>query len=260
MKFKEIFDKEVFLESSVRKGLKIIYELKLDLYKPSTEEPKEQPNQQPAQTQNIQAVNPVAPQSIEQPPVPQSVPETPPVEEPQPQEPAPENQEQPEQEPQLSKGDGGKTLKSLFSVVTEDEVSVNDENRIMRSFEGVCELSDSQKDNIQSFEDIVDTLRNYKKNGDELIDDFCSEVLILCGNQKFDELKQKLDKKSKIFVELYYGYKKDDSIGVRFNKRQDSDTLTSTMLVDNKIVSARFNIEKVNQKIAEYRNYDVDKS
>lgn len=250
MKFKELFDKEILNEQHIRKELKVIYELNLDLYKPEEiKTPQEQPQQN--NTQEIQQV----PQEMPQIPAQQ----TPEVSQEQPENVAPENQQQPQQN---NAGlENNKSLDiALSSVVTEDEISSNSENRIIRKFEGEIKLSDSQKDNIQSFEDIIEVLSNYKKDGINILDEFCSEVIGLCSNQQFDQIKQKVDKKSKIWVEIYYGYNKDDSVGVRFNKRQNSDILTSTLLIDNEIVSAKFSIDKVNQRISEYRNYDAKKS
>lgn len=256
--FKDIFDKEILNEQYVRKELKVIYELKLDLYKPLEQSQPEQPAAG-VEPQQDAANNPVAPTTAQ--PVPEQpiAPEQPPVE--QPQEVAPEQPpvEQPAANPAQETMNA---LQNAFSsVVTEDdEVSVNDENKIMRNFEGEVKLSESQKDNIQTFEDVIEVLADHKKDGTNVIDEFCAEIITLCANQQYDQIKQKLDKKSKIWVEIYYGYNKDDSVGLRFSKRQNSDTLTSTMLIDNEIVSAKFSIDKINQKIAEYRNYDVKKS
>lgn len=253
MNFKELFDREILNEQYVRKELKIFYELKLDLYKPkeATETPQaEIPTQQSAEM-----------------PAQQNEPQTeqPAVTEPAPQEQSQQPAEAPEQQPapqatSPSQETADELKKALASVVTEDDASINDENRIMRNFEGEVKLSSSQKDNIQTFEDIIDVLSNHKKDGIEVVDEFSAEIITLCANQQFDQIKQKLDKKSKIWVEIYYGYKKDDSVGIRFSKRQNSDTLTSSMLIDNEIVPAKFSIDKINQKVAEYRNYDVKKS
>lgn len=257
MNFKQIFDKEILNEQYVRKELKIIYELKLDLYKP-----EEQPENTPAQS-DVQGIanNQISPTEVPQvAPTPEPVPEQPAV-----QEPVTQPETSPEEEGAAvqvspSQETAAAIQKAMSSVVTEDEASVNDGNKIMRNFEGEVNLSESQKDNIQSFEDILDVLVKHRKDGTEIMDDFCAEIITLCANQQFDQIKQKLDKKSKIWVEIYYGYNKDDSVGLRFSKRQNSDTLTSTMLIDNEIVSAKFSIDKINQKIAEYRNYNAKKS
>ena len=250
MKFKELFDKEILNEQHVRKELKVIYELNLDLYKPEEiKTPQEQPQQN--NTQEIQQVSQEIPQIPAQ--------QTPEVSQEQQKNVAPDNQQQPQQN--NADLENNKSLDiALSSVVTEDEISSNSENRIIRKFEGEIKLSNSQKDNIQSFEDIIEVLSNYKKDGTNILDEFCSEIIGLCSNQQFDQIKQKVDKKSKIWVEIYYGYNKDDSVGVRFNKRQNSDILTSTLLIDNEIVSTKFSIDKVNQRISEYRNYDAKKS
>lgn len=249
MNFKQIFDKEILNEQYVRKELKIIYELKLDLYKTASEE------ETPAAPQQTQPVNTpeISPAPVENPVAP--VPEQPPVDT------TAMPPEKTSQQPSSAEQETANALQNaLSSVVTEDEASVNDGNKIMRNFEGEVSLSETQKDNIQSFEDILDVLVKHRKDGTEIIDDFCAEIITLCANQQFDQIKQKLDKKSKIWVEIYYGYNKDDSVGLRFSKRQNSDILTSTMLIDNEIVSAKFSIDKINQKIAEYRNYNAKKS
>ena len=145
----------------------------------------------------------------------------------------------------------------LSSVTTEE--NEDDENKIIKKFEGEMSLNDSQKDNIQSFDDILEALSKLKSKGENMFDEFSLEIATLCANQNFDKLKSELDKKSKIFIEIYYGFKKDDSIGVRFSKRPNSDILTSTMLIDNEIVSSKFDINRINQQIVEYRNYEANK-
>lgn len=236
MLFKEIFDKEFITEEKIKKSLKIIYELKLELYKKESEIPQEpvayipQPEVQPQQ----------APQpEIQTEPV-QQMPDM--------------NTQQPEVQPQANS-----QVLPTASIVTEDEVSINDDNRIFRKFEGEVTLTDSQKDNIQSLDDIISVLSEHKKDGENILDEFSTEIIQLLYSQNNQELSQKIDKKSNIFVEIYYGYKKDDSVGVRFIKRKNSDTLTSSMLVDNEIISAPFNITRVDQKISEIRNYEVKK-
>jgi hypothetical protein len=146
-----------------------------------------------------------------------------------------------------------------LSSVTTEENEDDDDNKIIKKFEGEMSLNDSQKDNIQSFDDILEALSKLKSKGENMFDEFSLEIATLCANQNFDKLKSELDKKSKIFIEIYYGFKKDDSVGVRFSKRPNSDILTSTMLIDNEIVSSKFDINRINQQIVEYRNYEANK-
>lgn len=245
MKFKEIFDRSIVIEEHVRKGLKVYYEVDLELYKP-TEEKIEQP-QQPIQ-QNVQQ----QPQDINS----QSIQE--------PVQSSPDMNQQPQQDlnnqlvnqTQDTSGIDVDSFK-LSSVTTEE--NEDDENKIIKKFEGEMTLNDSQKDNIQSFDDILEALSKLKSKGENMFDEFSLEIATLCANQNFDKLKSELDKKSKIFIEIYYGFKKDDSIGVRFSKRPNSDILTSTMLIDNEIVSSKFDINRINQQIVEYRNYEANK-
>lgn len=239
MKFKEMFDREFLTEAHISKGLKIFYEIDLKLVKP-----KEEPEQpvQPAPTPEVPPVEP-APEATTQP-----------IQQPVPQQ---SSQEAPAQEPQDKPDLSG----LLSSVQTEEEASEDSDNVIMRHFNGEYVCSKEQADNVQTFEDLVSVLGDVKKNGINILDDFSKEIIILCANQNFAEIKTKLDKKSKIFAEIYFGYKKDDSVGVRFKKSENSDSLSSSILIDDQIVTlSKFNIERVNQKIIEYRNYEASKS
>ena len=246
MKFKEIFDRSIVIEEHVRKGLKIYYEVDLELYKPTEEntEQPQQPNQQNIQPQQSQDMS------------------TQPIQEPV--QPSPDmNQQsqqdlnnQPVNQTQDTSGIDVDSFK-LSSVTTEE--NEDDENKIIKKFEGEMSLNDSQKDNIQSFDDILEALSKLQSKGENMFDEFSLEIATLCANQNFDKLKSELDKKSKIFIEIYYGFKKDDSVGIRFSKRPNSDILTSTMLIDNEIVSSKFDINRINQQIVEYRNYEVNK-
>lgn len=231
MRFKDLFDREILTESHVRKELKIFYRLDLDLYKNKVE--TEQP------VNNIQSVqeptNNTPAQPVEQPVNNNSAPEI--------------TSAVPE------------TVK--FSVVTEDEISGNTENRIMRKFadfdKGIA-LSNKEEDITNSFQDILDKLSKTEKDGTPILDDFCIEIINLLANQKFNDIKNQLDKKSKIFVEILYGFNKDDSVGIRFNKPANSENVTALMLIDNKIIPMPFNISKFNERMISLRNERVSNS
>ena len=245
MKFKDIFDREVIVEEHVRKGLKIFYEIDMNLIKPKQEATT--PENPVVQQQPIAPVQPEQPVST---PAPEMQVNTEPVQQTQ----------QPEQTPQPTNGPDLSGL--LASVQTEeDNAAENSEEKIMRHFKGEYVCKSEQADNIQTFEDLITILGDIKKDGVNVLDDFSKEIIILCANQRYDEIKTQIDKKSKIFAEIYFGYKKDDSVGVRFKKAENSDSLSSSILIDNQIVTlTKFNIDRVNQKIVEYRNYEANKS
>lgn len=253
MNFKEIFDREIIVEDHVRKGLKIFYEIDLNLVKPkqeTTEQPTAPVTPVPSATPEVPPEQPTAPVADITQPAPETVPTQDVTKQPEQQ-----NQQTQENKPDFSG--------LLSSVQTEEDegAAKNSEESIMRHFKGEYTCNPDQADNIQTFDDLINILGNVKKDGVNILDDFCKEIVLLCANQKYDEIKTKLDKKSKIFAEVYFGYKKDDSVGVRFKKSENSDSLSSSILIDNQIVTlTKFNIERVNQKIIEYRNYEVDKS
>lgn len=246
MNFKEVFDKQIIVEEHVRKGLKIFYEIDLNLIKPKQEENLQNIPTQPTEmpTQQVQLTPQFDNTLIQQ------IDNTT-----QPTEMPPEQQiQQPEQ-------DNKPDVSGLLSSVKTEEAAEDSEEKIMRHFKGEYVCKTEQSDNIQTFDDLISILGDIKKDGTSIIDDFCKEIIILCANQNYNEIKTKIDKKSKIFVEIYFGYKKDDSVGVRFKKSENSDSLSSSILIDNQIVTlTKFNIDRVNQKIVEYRNYEANKS
>ena len=231
MLFRELLKKEFLTEESLRRQLKITYNINLNLIKKSSEENKEEPVQQ----------NNTQEQPVNQQPLQQEVPA------------------QPEQM-QVQKPTTDMTSKpitasnALPSVVTEDEIEVMDENKIIRKVEGEIVLSDKQKDMIQSFDDIISELTEEKNNGEPVLDEFSEELIRLLYGPNVNDINQKIDKGSSIFVEIFYGYKKEDGIGVRFNKRKSSESVTSTMLIDNEIISVPFSIARVNKMIVDLRN------
>jgi hypothetical protein len=247
MNFKEIFDKQIIVEEHVRKGLKIFYEIDLNLIKPKQEE-------------NLQNITT---QQQTQAPV-QQVQPTPQIDNTQTQQPDSTTQTTeipPEQQVQQPEQDNKPDISGLLSSVKTEEAAEDSEEKVMRHFKGEYVCKTEQSDNIQTFDDLISILGDIKKDGTNIIDDFCKEIIILCANQNYNEIKTKLDKKSKIFVEVYFGYKKDDSVGVRFKKSENSDSLSSSILIDNQIATlTKFNIERVHQKIVEYRNYEANKS
>lgn len=228
MRFKDLFDKEFNITEQVRKSLKIFYRIDIDLIKSSEE--VEQPQQSTIQ-------------QSEQP-------ETQQV-----------DTQQPEVQPaQQNNPIGLNPADIVSSVVTEDEAMVNSNDRVLRKFEDFdngVELSAKEQDLINTFDDLLNKLSEIKKDGTDILDNFCVEIITLCANKNFNEIKAKVDKKSKLFVEIIYGYNKNDSIGVRFSKSVNSDNISYLMLVDNKIISAPFDINKINQRIISLRNEKV---
>lgn len=240
MRFKDLFDKEFNITEQVRKSLKIFYRIDIDLIKPSEE--VEQPQQNTVQ----QPEQPVVQQPELQQPETQQVDTT---------------QQQAEVQPaQQSNPSGLNPADIVSSVVTEDEAMVSSNDRVLRKFEDFdngVELSAKEQDLINSFDDLLNKLSEIKKDGTDVLDDFCVEIITLCANKNFNEIKAKIDKKSKLFVEIIYGYNKNDSVGIRFSKSANSDSISYLMLVDNKIISAPFDINKINQRIISLRNEKV---
>ena len=250
MKFKELFDKEFLYESKKedKKATKIFYKFdinikKIDEAEANQEAPTDQTTLPPTSDQTM--APPTDPNLAAQtmPVVDQTAPAITPNE---PQQPA-------EQLPD----DLGATL---ASVVTEDDkneesVEINDEDNIIRKLEGEVILTEEEEDEIQTIEDIITKLTEAKKDGIEILDEFTADILQVMVNPATQQtLKEKIGKESSIFAEIIYGKKREDSAGLRIIKRKNSELLTTSLMIDNKIINAKYNKDTLDKRITEYRN------
>lgn len=250
MKFKELFDKEFLYESKKedKKATKIFYNFDINIKKKEEEQttPTAQQNE-PTPDTNTQSA-PVVPDMNAQ-PVPDMSAQPAPV------------------VPDMNTGVPDLSNLPLASVVTEDDdngdndgnVSINDDNNIVRKFKGEMVLEKEEVDNIQTVEDIINILAENKVDGVNVLDEFTSDILQVMANPATQmQLKEKIDIESKIFAEILYGKKPEDSVGVRFIKRKGSEMITTSMMIDNKIVNAQYKKETLDKRITEYRNDEFE--
>ena len=250
MKFKELFDKEFLYESKKedKKATKIFYKFdinikKIDEAEANQEAPTDQTTLTPASDQTM--APPTDPNLAAQtmPVVDQTAPAITPNMTQQPAEQLPD--------------DLGATL---ASVVTEDDkneesVEINDEDNIIRKLEGEVILTEEEEDEIQTIEDIITKLTEAKKDGIEILDEFTADILQVMVNPATQQtLKEKIGKESSIFAEIIYGKKREDSAGLRIIKRKNSELLTTSLMIDNKIINAKYNKDTLDKRITEYRN------
>ena len=266
MKFKELFDKEFLYESKKedKKATKIFYNFDINIKKKEEEQttPTAQQNE-PTPDMNTQPA-PVVPDTNTQP-----APVVPDINaQPIPDinaQPIPDINTQPVTD--ISTGVPDLSNLPLASVVTEDDdngdndgnVSINDDNNIVRKFKGEMALEKEEVDNIQTVEDIINILAENKVDGVNVLDEFTSDILQVMANPATQmQLKEKIDIESKIFAEILYGKKPEDSVGVRFVKRKGSEMITTSMMIDNKIVNAQYKKETLDKRITEYRNDEFE--
>lgn len=246
MKFKELFDKEFLYESKKedKKATKIFYKFDINIKKiDQTDVNQKAP--QPDQT--IPPVDPNATAQI----IPQvdpnmaaqiTTPATPQVD---------SNMAAPTQLPD----DLGATLASVVTEDDKENVEINDEDNIIRKLEGEVILTEEEEDEIQTVEDIITKLTETKADGVEVLDEFTADILQVMVNPATQQsLKEKVGKESSIFAEIIYGKKREDSAGLRIIKRKNSELLTTSLMIDNKIINAKYNKDTLDKRITEYRN------
>lgn len=234
MKFKELFDKEFLYESKKedKKATKIFYKFDINIKK------IEQNDVNQEAPQPDQTIPPVDPNMT----APLTAPATPPVD---------PNMAAPAQLPD----DLGATLASVVTEDDKENVEINDEDNIIRKLEGEVILTEEEEDEIQTVEDIITKLTETKVDGVEVLDEFTADILQVMVNPATQQaLKEKVGKESSIFAEIIYGKKREDSAGLRIIKRKNSELLTTSLMIDNKIINAKYNKDTLDKRITEYRN------
>lgn len=254
MKFKDLFDKEFLYESKKedKKLTKIFYEFDINIKKK-----KEQANDNPATEvpqSNVAPIDNTIPPTPDINPAPAEVPPLP-----------VDNNPAPDMGAQIANQPADIPPLPLASVVTEDDnednVSINDDNNIVRKLKGEMVIEKEEVDNIQTVEDLITTLAESKVDGTNVLDEFTSDILQVMANPATQmQLKDKIDVESKIFAQILYGKKPEDSVGVRFIKRKGSELITTSMMVDNKIINAQYKKETLDKRITEYRNDEFEEN
>lgn len=248
MILKELFDKEFLYEESKKdiKANKIFYKFDIKIKKKKEEELPQndqtnQQNNQPPEQQQDQNGQPVD-LSMDQgaAPIDQNA--------------APMDQSMAPAEPQPQMD---VPPMPTASVVTEDDdkVEINDDENIVRKLQGEIVIPKEDVDNIQTVEDLITKLTEEKVEGVNILDEFTADIIQTLANPATQtQISTMIDKESSIFVEIIYGKKLDNSVGLRIIKRKNSDMVTTTMLLDNKIINAPYRKETIDERIVNIRN------
>lgn len=179
-----------------------------------------------------------------------------PIEQPQePQQPQPVAQE-PVPQPQPALTQEPQPVVQQESINEEDD----DDKTIVKKLDGVLTLTKEDADNIQSIEDLIDFMADKKNNGEKILDELTVEVitaLIMAPDaMKTNEIIKKDDQ---IIITIYYGYKKENSIGFKILKRKGVSSVSTIMLKDNEVLDSQFDFRKFNSQIVDYRNEWLNK-
>ena len=73
------------------------------------------------------------------------------------------------------------------------------------------------------------------------------------------EIQDIINKNDQIIINLVYGYKKDNSIGLKILKRKGVNSVSVIMLKDNEVLDSKFDQKRFNSQIIDYRNEWLNK-
>lgn len=141
--------------------------------------------------------------------------------------------------------------------INEDE---DDSKSIVKKLDGVLTLTKEDADNIQSVEDLIDFMADKKDHGEKILDELTVEVITsLIMSPDAMKTNDIIKKEDQIIITIYYGYKKENSIGFKILKRKGVSSVSTIMLKDNEVLDSQFDFKKFNSQIVDYRNEWLNK-
>lgn len=148
-------------------------------------------------------------------------------------------------------------------VVQQESINEEDDDdgkSVIKKLDGVLTLTKEDADNIQSVEDLIDFMADKKDHGEKILDDLTVEVITsLIMSPDAMKTNDIIKKEDQIIITIYYGYKKENSIGFKILKRRGVSSVSTIMLKDNEVLDSQFDFKKFNSQIVDYRNEWLNK-
>ncbi|MFW6233187.1 MAG: hypothetical protein ACOC3Z_00830 [Nanoarchaeota archaeon] len=154
----------------------------------------------------------------------------------------------------------------------DEEGNLLTEEIFKKKLEGETSIEKKDAERIQTVQDLVDYLSDEKietKNAsiiqkilkgkeaqkERIISPVIKEVILLMTGIGGDEsVKDIVNKNDKVIVQIEYGYSKEDSIGLRINKKAGTEVYSIFLIKDGKILNGPFNQQLMNERLLYYRN------
>jgi hypothetical protein len=139
--------------------------------------------------------------------------------------------------------------------------SINEDvDGVEKKLSGVLSLTKEDADNIQSIEDLIDFMADKKDKGEKILDELTVEVITsLIMSPDAMKMNDIIKKDDQIIITIFYGYKKENSIGFKILKRRGVSSVSTIMLKDNEVLDAQFDFKKFNSQIVDFRNEWLNK-
>ena len=109
---------------------------------------------------------------------------------------------------------------------------------------GVLELNEKEGEDILTLNDLIGFLTRKKIGGKSLLDPITSEVILIMGesSDSGQQIQDVIEEEDKIDITIDYGLTKFNSIGLKLNKRPNTNAVSFLMRKDGKNLGP-FNIK-----------------
>lgn len=268
MTFKDLINETILFEKAekiAKNGLKIFYSVDIKVTKQTEEEKaKEAENSPTSANQNLpqQADPNVAAEIPADPNAGAEIPADPNAEIPQ-EVPVDPNAEIPTEIPPVDpNAEAPKVSLKTKRNITEEKEEEETDKKIEIEADGIISLTEGEIDRIQTIDDIIDLMadKKDKKTKEKLFDEFVLEVVrAILSPTGIQEVAKMISIKDYIYIDIDFGNKKDDSIGIRIIKRKSSDGISITLKKDSSLQPSKFNVDRLNDQILEMRNTALNK-
>ena len=151
----------------------------------------------------------------------------------------PEAEKEPTEEPEES-------IKTFGKILTEAI------HKMKSTGEFIVPKEDAE--NIQSLEDLIDYISDKKDKGKPIIDKLAQEIVLSLSDVGTKPVEDVINEGDKILIDVDYGLKKEDSVGLKVVKNAGTNSASILMKKDGKILASPFDITAFNRQMVYIRN------
>lgn len=162
-------------------------------------------------------------------------------------EPEPEAQEKPKEEPAKEEPEAPEEETKSFGKILTEAI-----HKMKSSGEFVVPQQDAE--NIQSLEDLIDYVSDKKDKGKAIIDKLTQEIVLSLADVGTKPIEDVINEGDKILIDIDYGLKKEDSVGLKVVKNAGTNSASILMKKDGKILASPFDIVAFNHQMVYVRN------
>ena len=133
-------------------------------------------------------------------------------------------------------------------------VSPSPKGDFQKKASGEIVVPGSEVQSIQTLEDLLDFIADKSDKTGKILDQVAIELIFAMAGVSQNPLEQIVKQNDKVIIEINYGHKKDDAIGLKLLKRSGVSNVSIVMIKDQEVLDSQFDLKAFNSQIVILRN------